>query len=253
MKGWFIVLEGTEGSGKTTQIRMLNEWLASQKYRVFLTKEPTKYPIGQLVNQVLSGRIVIAEEAIPLLFAADRADHTKRYIAPALKKGQIVLCDRYVFSSLAYQSAGMGAQFSKTWIKTLNKFIASPDLVLFLDVAPEIGLGRLKGHPRIHDDRFFEELKTQIRIREAYYDIFNITKPLTTLDSLDSSKRRLYSRVESSSIVNGALVARVDANSSTEQVQLQIRKIVKEFLEMHKQILTKSKKISDGLASLAAR
>ena len=138
MKGSLIVFEGTEGSGKTIQATLLKEWLEKKDYRVIYTREPTHNTIGSLINKILEREVVLAEEAIPLLFAADRADHTVRHIIPELKKGLVVVCDRYIFSSLAYQSGGMKGLYSLKRLKEINKYALKPDLTFFLDINPEV-------------------------------------------------------------------------------------------------------------------
>ena len=112
-KGCLIVFEGIEGSGKTTASRNLQKYLTTKEHKALWTREPTSSKIGSLIEDILRGEITVAEEAIPLLFAADRADHTKRVIVPAIKKGYIVISDRYVHSSLAYQKSGMEKVFGK--------------------------------------------------------------------------------------------------------------------------------------------
>ncbi len=113
-------------------------------------------------------------EVLALLFAADRANHTINTISPALEKGSIVISDRYVYSSLAYQSRGMIKGLEIDWIRSINQDAIEPDLVIFLDATPKEAMLRLqKGQKRVQDHNFFENLDVQTRIRDAYYDIFN--------------------------------------------------------------------------------
>src|SRR5579864_7294663 len=111
-RGLFIVLEGLDGAGTTTQLVRLAERLRRAGERVVATAEPTDGPIGALIRQALRRRLVhrdgraLTDESLALLFAADRVDHVAGEIEPALARGQHVLCDRYVLSSLAYQGSG---------------------------------------------------------------------------------------------------------------------------------------------------
>ncbi len=142
LTGKFICIEGVDGSGKTTQAKKLVKNLLSKGYDAVYTTEPSDGKIGMLIRDfVLSrkDRIPIALEA--LLFAADRVDHVEVVVEPLLNQGKIVVCDRYVCSSLAYQgAAGLGLD----WMDCVNQFALKPDLTLFLDVPPELGLARLR-------------------------------------------------------------------------------------------------------------
>ncbi|HYY53573.1 MAG TPA: dTMP kinase, partial [Myxococcales bacterium] len=111
-EGRFIALEGLDGSGTTTQAERIASVLRAQGRRVLLTREPSDGPIGTLIRLALTGRLglpqrsgPLTEEALALLFAADRVDHLAAVIEPALERGELVVCDRYVLSSLAYQGS----------------------------------------------------------------------------------------------------------------------------------------------------
>jgi dTMP kinase len=159
-KGAFIVIEGLDGSGKTTQAKILAARLR-RSHRAVYTQEPSGGKIGAFIrNYILYGanRPPIIVEA--LLFAADRIDHVQNEVQPALSKGFIVVSDRYVYSSLAYQgSAGL----SLDWIEAINQHALQPDLALFIDVNPELVLRRLKRRKSV-----MENLETQRRVREIY-------------------------------------------------------------------------------------
>ncbi|MDR1319999.1 MAG: dTMP kinase [Gracilibacteraceae bacterium] len=140
-EGKFIVLEGIDGSGLSTQAARLVSALAEQTGRkTLLTKEPTDGPAGLLIRQALSGRLRdIPAPGLALLFAADRLDHLRNFILPALERGEIIVCDRYLWSSLAYQSLECDA----AWVKEINRFARQPDLTLFLRVRPAVSLARI--------------------------------------------------------------------------------------------------------------
>jgi dTMP kinase len=159
-KGIFIVIEGLDGSGKTTQATLLAKKL-SQSYKVILTAEPSQCKIGTFIREGClyeDKRLPIEAEA--LLFAADRFEHMQKEIKPALDEGKLVICDRYVYSSLAYQgSAGL----SLDWIKTINARALQPDFSVFIDVAPERVLERLQRKKSV-----METLETQQKVRAVY-------------------------------------------------------------------------------------
>jgi len=135
MKGCFIAIEGLDGCGSTTQLGLLAEALD----RVHTTAEPSKGPVGMLIRQALRHEVELSDAILPTLFAADRMDHLEREIEPALREGKIVITDRYYGSSLAYQS--LIAPLDK--VAALNADFRSPDLTLFLDIAPEKALERI--------------------------------------------------------------------------------------------------------------
>ncbi|MCL2287727.1 MAG: dTMP kinase [Candidatus Bathyarchaeota archaeon] len=160
MSGIFICIEGLDGSGKSTQAKLLTKRLCKEGYNAVFTAEPSKGKIGLFIRKRLfeKERLPTAVEA--LLFAADRIEHVQQVIVPALQEGKIVISDRYVYSSLAYQgSAGL----SLDWIETINNTAKNPDLSIFIDVAPETVLERLKRKKSV-----MENLQTQRRVHEIY-------------------------------------------------------------------------------------
>ena len=171
--GCFIVFEGIDGSGKTEQYRRLVKNLEKRRYDVVQTKEPTvDSPIGKLIRSILFRQEKVVEEALALLFAADRIDHTERKIKPALDRGAVVVSDRYIYSSLAYQSRGMGRELDLEWVRLINRFAIQPDMVIYLDVSPDVGQGRLSnGQVRVKDHTYFESIAQQERIRSVYYKV----------------------------------------------------------------------------------
>jgi dTMP kinase len=145
-RGAFIVLEGIDGSGSTTQARLLVERLIGAGMDALFTCEPSDGPIGELIRRALQRRLSTADgdpvgldwATLSLLFAADRADHAERTILPALKTGRNVVSDRYDLSSLAYQSATSdSAPDVLSWIRQLNSRVLRPDLTFIVDVAAE--------------------------------------------------------------------------------------------------------------------
>ncbi len=145
MRGLFITVEGVEGSGKTTVTDTLAQWLRQQGLSVLVTAEPSHTPLGERLREILLHEDERTPWAEAFLFLADRAEHTAKIIRPALEQGELVLCDRFADSTLAYQGFGLGLPL--TLLMELNRIATNgltPDLTLLLDVAPEIGLQRVQ-------------------------------------------------------------------------------------------------------------
>lgn len=140
-RGKFIVFEGQDGSGNSTQAKIIADWLRGMSFKVLLTKEPTTNIIGGLIRGQLSHDWKASPECLQLLFAADRAHHLEKEIIPALKKGYIVVCDRYLFSTIAY---GKAAGLPLGWLIQINKRFILPDLTFFLKVSSQTCLKRLR-------------------------------------------------------------------------------------------------------------
>lgn len=148
--GRFVVLEGIDGSGTTTQVARLADRLRAADVAVRATREPSDGPVGVLVRQVLTGRVVVPGGRAPgwatmaLLFAADRMDHVESEIEPFVAEGGVVVSDRYDASSLAYQSTSSGSQAKDAveWIRSLNRYVRRPDLTIVLDLSPEVAADR---------------------------------------------------------------------------------------------------------------
>lgn len=164
-KGLFIVLEGPDGAGISTQAALLQEALTSRGHRAVTTKEPTSGPIGAVIRQALSHRLVyppsqpVGNDVMALLFAADRLDHIRADILPRIEAGTHVVCDRYRLSSYAYQGLTAGQE----WVRALNSRSIAPDLTLFIDVPPDVSQKRIAlrgGHIELYE--------TDERLRPIY-------------------------------------------------------------------------------------
>lgn len=147
--GVFITFEGGEGSGKTTVIQAVAEHLKKQGYQVLVTREPGGIPIAEKIREVIldTSHTAMDSRTEALLYAAARRQHLVEKVSPALKSGHIVLCDRFIDSSLAYQGVARGLGIEQVW--SINEFAIGefmPELTLFLDISPEVGLKRIALH-----------------------------------------------------------------------------------------------------------
>jgi dTMP kinase len=159
-KGTFICIEGLDGSGKTTQAKLLAKKL-QKGYNAVYTAEPSRGKIGTFIrNSYLYGEKRLSSVIEALLFAADRIEHVENEVLPALNEGKLVISDRYVYSSLAYQGA---AGLSLEWIEKVNEHALKPDLAVFIDVDPNTVLERLKRRKSV-----MENLETQQKVRDVY-------------------------------------------------------------------------------------
>ena len=147
--GIFVVFEGIDGAGTTTQATRYSSYLRDKRRMVHLTREPSPGPIGSVIRMVLSQRLLLPPtlhaETMALLFAADRIDHDQAEIAPHLRDGAVVLSDRYDLSSLAYQSATADAENLEStisWIRELNRYALRPEVFVILDVSPSVAAAR---------------------------------------------------------------------------------------------------------------
>ncbi|MEJ5328144.1 MAG: dTMP kinase [Candidatus Bathyarchaeia archaeon] len=159
-RGAFICLEGLDGSGKTTQAKMLAEKLKGG-YNAVYTAEPSRGKIGTFIRKhCLYGEKRLPSAVEALLFAADRMEHVATEILPAVEQGRLVISDRYLYSSIAYQGA---AGLSIEWIETINEYALKPDLAVFIDVDPKTAMKRLKPNKSV-----MENLETQQKVRMIY-------------------------------------------------------------------------------------
>lgn len=198
----FIVMEGIDGAGKSTQARLLAEWFKKKGKDVMLTKEPTDTAFGKLIRRLVltGGRegIIdgarISHEAEALLFAADRAEHVHKLIKPALKAGKVVISDRYFYSSLAYQWArGLDLE----WLIDLNKFAIRPDLVILLDLPAKESMKRING--RSIKTEFDKIAELQKKVRKNYLrlaEMFPEMKIVNALAPLEDIHKDIVALVE---------------------------------------------------------
>jgi dTMP kinase len=172
-EGLFVVLEGIDGSGTTTQAQRYAAHLRARRRLVHVTHEPTSGPIGVQIRLALTRRLSLAAanqaELMALLFAADRLDHVESTIAPHLRDGYVVISDRYDLSSLAYQSitsTDRDPAETVAWIRALNRFARRPDVTVVLDVSPEVAAARRRARGGAAE--LFDEADLQARLAAAY-------------------------------------------------------------------------------------
>lgn len=175
--GRFIVLEGIDGAGTTTQTARLVERLRAEGRHAKGTREPSDGPVGSLVRQVLSGRTVVPGGLSPgwttmaLLFAADRMDHVESEIAPFLASGGVIVSDRYDASSVAYQSVTSGREGHEAvaWIRELNKHALRPHLTIVVDLPAD--LAGVRRETRGEAAQLYEQNEVQRALAEFYHDL----------------------------------------------------------------------------------
>ena len=170
MAGSFIVFEGGEGAGKSTQETVLAHWLEQRGMTVVRTREPGGTPAGEAIRTiVLSNDYAgLTDRAEALLFAAARGEHAEQIIRPALAAGAIVVCDRYLDSSVAYQGYGRG--LGPEYVRNLSLWATRdlvPDLTVLLDVDPNVGLSRVQSPDRLES----EPIDYHQHVRQAFVDI----------------------------------------------------------------------------------
>jgi dTMP kinase len=159
-KGVFICIEGLDGCGKTTQAKLLAKKLR-KSHNAFYTAEPSRGEIGTFIRKrclYTEKRLSTVVEA--LLFAADRVEHVESEVLPALHEGRLVISDRYIYSSLAYQGA---AGLSLDWIEKINEHALKPDLAIFIDVDLKTVMNRLKSKKSV-----MENMETLQKVRDVY-------------------------------------------------------------------------------------
>lgn len=206
-RGFFIVLEGLDGSGKSTQARLLAEHLRAGGREVWLTAEPTGSRLGGLIREALGGRVSCSPEELAALFLADRVRHNadpEDGIQARLARGADVVCDRYYYSSFAYQ----GMETDPDWVLRMNldcPAVRRPDLCIFYDLDPETCLGHLRGS------------------RERL-EIFETDAAL--IEKTRKQFERVFSMLEGQENI-----VRVDAGRSIEEVAAETREVVGGFLK----------------------
>ncbi len=175
MTGLFITFEGPDGSGKTTQLNLLEKYLIDKGYDVLITREPGGTKISEQIRSVILDKENTEMDSVTeaMLYASSRAQHVAQLIKPSLKEGKIVISDRFVDSSLVYQGVGRGLGFK--FIKKINDFAIQgtmPDITILIKIPPEIGLKR-KFHSKEFNRLDMEKIEFHRKVFDAYLQLEN--------------------------------------------------------------------------------
>ena len=190
VRGKFITFEGCEGSGKSTQLKMLSAYLDEAKIPYIMTREPGGSPIAEDIRKIiLDGKnTAMCDECEAMLYAASRIQHLKEKVIPALNEGKLVICDRYVDSSLAYQGYARG--LGQEYVAGINKKaleIGTPDLTVFLDISPDKAFERKHGADE--NDRMEKQgLAFHNRVYEGYKLLLKTYPRIHAVDCLGSAQ-----------------------------------------------------------------
>lgn len=193
-KGKFIVFEGIDGSGKSTQIKLLTQYLKEKGVSLYTTREPTDSPFGALAHQCMTGRIDTDDKTIASVCVADRIDHIFNKTNGLLQKindGVSVISDRYYFSNYAYQ----GAYMPMEWLIEANRFSAEalkPDVTIYIDIDSQTSAKRLLSRG---DKERYEEENTMFKIREKYFEAFELLKDKEVVRVVKSQKEPMQTQL----------------------------------------------------------
>lgn len=177
-RGKLIVIEGLDGSGKTTQTKLLSEKLKKKGIAVVNQAEPTSHEFGKMCREVLSDRKKCKKSQLALLFTADRIDHNVNEedgINQYIQKGCTVISDRYYYSTFAYQGVDVGMN----WLMRLNldcEDIRKPDLCIFLDLTPEKSMERINANRSVDEIEIYENEAYLTNIRKRFYHVIDLLK-----------------------------------------------------------------------------
>ncbi|MDI6793004.1 MAG: dTMP kinase [bacterium] len=191
--GFFITLEGPEGSGKSTQAKMLVSYLEEKGYQCVLTREPGGTKIGETIREILlkhsPGPSIVTEL---FLYAAARRQHVDEIIRPALEADKIVICDRFADATVAYQ--GYGRDLDLEWIRQVNYLATdglTPELTLLLDINPQAGMERALGG-REPDRMEQEAISFHHRVREGYLELAQVESERIKIIKADRGKEEVH-------------------------------------------------------------
>ncbi|MCR8636083.1 dTMP kinase [Paenibacillus radicis (ex Xue et al. 2023)] len=208
-KGYFFTVEGCEGAGKTSVITLASEYLASKGYEIVTSREPGGIEIAEQIRSVILDKknTLMDGRTEALLYAAARRQHLVEKIVPSLLAGKIVICDRFIDSSLAYQGYARGLGIQE--VLAINNFAIDnvlPDLTLYLDVDPQVGLKRIHAHEDREINRLdLESLAFHQQVREGYLEV-----------------EKLFPN----------RIVKVDANHHIEEVFERVKQALKLFLKI---------------------
>jgi dTMP kinase len=199
-KGLFIVFEGGEGTGKTTAIDAIYNWIIENNFRCIKTREPGGIKISEQIRQVIlnTENKTMDARTEALLYAAARRQHLVEKVMPALNDGSIVLCDRFIYSSLAYQ--GYARKLGIEEVMSINKFAIGeymPDLSILFDLDPKIGLERISSNEQREINRLdLEKLDFHERVRLGYNTIYENNKDTIIRIDAEQSKENVINQIK---------------------------------------------------------
>ena len=187
-KNLFIALEGIDGSGKSTQTKLLTQKLEQEGMKVYATCEPTNGPIGKMIRDIFTHKLEADHRTIAPLFVADRLEHLLNPVNGIIKMladGYTVITDRYYFSSYAYQSPHVGMD----WVIQANSICANllrPDVNIYIDISPEISVERIsRGRDKVE---LYESLDELVKVKEAYFQVMEQLKNEETIRVIDGNR-----------------------------------------------------------------
>jgi dTMP kinase len=190
-RGIFVVVEGPDGSGQSTQTELLAKWFEKKKLRVFVTKEPTNSLIGGIIRVILKKEWKVDMKTLQLLFTADRAHHLRTEILPMLEKGINVISDRYILSTLAFGSLEEDLE----WLKQINSKFPQPDLTFILNVPGKTCAERIVKSRFSFE--FFEAAEKLEKIRKNYLKLKNLHRNTHVIKGYDRSIEEVHGEIAS--------------------------------------------------------
>ncbi len=199
----FVVIEGLDGSGKSTQIELLRDYFHSRGEACHVTAEPTELPTGRLIRSVLRREVTVDPRTLAAMFAADRIEHLfhpVEGILEMLSSGYHVVASRYYFSSLAYQSEFVDPGFVAS-LNRLAKVTLPADLTIFLDLDPAVSMQRIKARPG--DDELFETLEKLRDVRDSFLNAFSVYGADENIHQLDAGREIATVAEEIQDIIEG--------------------------------------------------
>jgi dTMP kinase len=215
-RGIFITLEGPEGAGKTTQVKLLSKQLDILAIPHVITRDPGGTPLGKQIRRILlNPENPVQPVTELLLYQADRAQHIAEVIKPSLEAGKLVICDRFIDSTMAYQGYGRGLDFAL--IRQLNQIATgglTPDLTILFDIESSDGLARL--HPGGHDRLEREALEFHHKVRKGYLELAQAEPERWKI--LDATKPLSVAQAELRRIIGDFLGKRYDLSGLLEKV-----------------------------------
>lgn len=186
-KGKLIVFEGIDGAGSSTQLELLHKYLKKKKVKAIKTANPSSLVLGKLIRRVLQGKVKISRKAIQLLYCADRDDHLEKVILPALKAGNVVLCDRYYYSTIAYGSLHLHTN----WLKKITEDTLRPDITFFVNTSVKVAMGRMAARKK---KEYFEKEQWLKKVSKNYLEMMKSDKICVLLDGA-KPKEKIFEEV----------------------------------------------------------